>query len=252
MLLLPAIDLRGGRCVRLVRGSFSSQTDYSLDPVETAARFCDAGARWIHVVDLDAAEGKGRDNRDVIRRMRAAVHCRMQVGGGVRGVAEAEALLSLGVDRIILGTLIVRAPEVVQACVKAFGRRFAAGVDARGGRVRVAGWTEEGSATDVDVAAGLSRLGIGWLIYTNIERDGTLAGPDIERTVAASRAARLPTILSGGIGSERDVDDVAAAEEPLLCGTILGKALYESRVDLASLMKRFPQEDAAWDQTEAP
>jgi phosphoribosylformimino-5-aminoimidazole carboxamide ribotide isomerase len=248
MLLLPAIDLRGGRCVRLVRGSFSSQTDYSLDPVDTARRFCDAGARWLHVVDLDAAEGKGRDNRDVIRRMRAAVRCRMQVGGGVRDIAAAGALLSLGVDRIILGTLVVRAPDVVRDCVSRFGKRFAAGVDARGGRARVAGWTEEASASDLDVAAGLARLGIGWLVYTNIERDGTLGGPDVERTVAAARAAGLPTILSGGIGSEKDVEDVAAAGEPLVRGTILGKALYESRVDLAALMARFPQEDPSWDQ----
>jgi phosphoribosylformimino-5-aminoimidazole carboxamide ribotide isomerase len=249
MLLLPAIDLRGGKCVRLLRGSFSDLTSYSLDPVETARRFCDLGARWIHVVDLDAAEGKGADNREVIRRIRKAVSCRMQVGGGVRSVQQAEKLLSVGVDRIILGTVVVKAPEVVRACVAAFGERFAAGVDARGGRVKVHGWTEDATVTDAEVASGLAELGIRWLVYTNIDRDGTLEGPDIARTVAAARASRLPTVLSGGIGADGDVQRVAQSGEPLLAGTILGKALYESRVDLAGLMKRYPQGDgSSWDQ----
>ena len=234
--------------MRLVRGSFSTTTPYSSDPVACAQSFARMGARWIHIVDLDAAEGKGRDNLDVIGRIRAAVPCRLQVGGGVRRADQAARLLALGVQRIVLGTVLVRSPEDVAAWVKDQGPRFAAGVDAANGSVRVAGWTEEAGRRDTDVAAGLAGLGIRWLIYTNIDRDGTLTGPDIARTNAAARAAGLPTLLSGGIGSERDVVDVAEQKDPLVAGVILGKALYESRVDLAELIRRFPQQEgSSWD-----
>jgi phosphoribosylformimino-5-aminoimidazole carboxamide ribotide isomerase len=248
MLLLPAIDLREGRCVRLLRGSFSTPTRYSSDPVACAQGFARDGARWIHIVDLDAAEGKGRDNLEVIGRIRAAVSCRLQVGGGVRRADQAARLLGLGVQRIVLGTVLIKSPADIAAWIKIHGPLFAAGVDAANGSVRVAGWTEDAGRKDTEVAAGLAAAGIRWLVYTNIERDGTLAGPDIPRTNAAARAAGLPTILSGGIGSERDVEQVAALKDPLVAGLILGKALYEGRVDLAKLINRFPQEgDSSWD-----
>jgi phosphoribosylformimino-5-aminoimidazole carboxamide ribotide isomerase len=166
----------------------------------------------------------------------------------VRRADQAAQLLALGVQRIVLGTVLVRSPEDVAAWVKDHGPRFAAGVDAANGNVRVAGWTEETGRRDTDVAAGLAGLGIRWLVYTNIDRDGTLSGPDIPRTNAAARAADLPTLLSGGIGSERDVDQVARQKDPLVVGVILGKALYEGRVDLAELIRRFPQDDdSSWD-----
>ena len=248
MLLLPAIDLREGRCVRLLRGSFSTTTSYSSDPVACARSFARDGARWIHIVDLDAAEGKGRDNLDVIGRIREAVSCRLQVGGGVRRADQAARLLGLGVQRIVLGTVLIKSPADVAAWVRIHGPRFAAGVDAANGSVRVAGWTEDAGRKDTDVAAGLAAAGIRWLVYTNIERDGTLSGPDIPRTNAAARAAGLPTMLSGGIGSESDVEKVAESKDPLVAGLILGKALYEGRVDLARLIKLFPQEDdSSWD-----
>ena len=248
MLLLPAIDLREGRCVRLLRGSFSTATSYSSDPVACAQSFARDGARWIHIVDLDAAEGKGRDNIEVIARIRAAVSCRLQVGGGVRRADQAARLLRLGVQRVVLGTVLIKSPADVATWVKIHGPRFAAGVDAANGSVRVAGWTEDAGRKDTEVAAGLAASGIRWLVYTNIDRDGTLAGPDIQRTNAAARAAGLPTILSGGIGSQHDVEQVAALKDPLVAGLILGKALYEGRVDLAKLINLFPQEeDSSWD-----
>lgn len=234
--------------MRLLRGSFSTAISYSSDPVACAQSFARDGARWIHIVDLDAAEGKGRDNLGVIGRIRAAIPCRLQVGGGVRRADQAARLLALGVQRIVLGTVLVKSPDDVAAWVRDYGPRFAAGVDATNGSVRVAGWTEEAGQRDTDVATGLAAVGIRWLVYTNIERDGTLSGPDIPRTNAAARAAGLPTILSGGIGSERDVEQVAEQKDPLVAGVILGKALYEGRVDLAKLISRFPQEeDSSWD-----
>jgi phosphoribosylformimino-5-aminoimidazole carboxamide ribotide isomerase len=252
VLLIPAIDLRGGQCVRLHQGSFEETTRYSADPVSVARGYADCGARWVHVVDLDAAEGRGADNLAVIERIRAALPCRLEVGGGVRTEEQAARLLSLGVDRIVLGTLLARSPMTVAGWTARQGRRFAAGVDARDGQVKVAGWKEDAGVADTEFAAGLSALGIDWLIYTNISRDGTLGGPDIPRTVAAARAAGLPTILSGGIGSERDIIEASETAEPLLVGVILGKALYERRIDLGSLIRRFPQAaSSAWDPTGA-
>jgi phosphoribosylformimino-5-aminoimidazole carboxamide ribotide isomerase len=248
MLLLPAIDLRAGRCVRLLQGSFSDATRYSSDPVETARGFEGDGARWVHIVDLDAAEGKGEDNARVIERIRRALSCRLQVGGGVRSVSHARALLDLGVDRLVLGTMVVRSPGEVCRWTELLGQRFAAGIDARDGRVRISGWTEDAARSDTEVAAGLGALGLRWLIYTNISRDGTLSGPDIERTNSAARAAGLPTILSGGIGSVNDVEEVAEKKDSLVAGVIMGKVLYESRVNLGALLKRYPQSSfSAWD-----
>jgi phosphoribosylformimino-5-aminoimidazole carboxamide ribotide isomerase len=248
LLLLPAIDVSGGRCVRLLQGSFSEATRYSLDPVEAARSFAGAGARWLHVVDLDAAEGKGVNNRLLIGRMRRAVSCRIEVGGGVRTEEDARLLLDQGVDRIVLGTVLAKARGEAAAWIARLGPRFVGAIDARDGRVRVAGWTADAGFADTELAGVAAAMGVRGIVYTNIARDGTLSGPDIERTNAVARAAGLPTILSGGIGRLEDVEEVAARRASLLVGVILGKALYESRVDFASLVIRFPQESgSAWD-----
>lgn len=248
MLLIPAIDLLDGRCVRLLRGSFSEATRYDADPVEMARSFAGLGARWLHVVDLDAAGGGGKDNRAVIARVRAAVGCRLEVGGGVRVEQDARRLLSLGVDRIVLGTALVRTPLLAAEWIARLGPRFVGGIDAYDGRVKIAGWSADAELSDIQAAAGLAGLGIGGLVYTSIARDGTLAGPDIDRTNAAARAAGLPTILSGGIGSAADVETATAEADPLVAGIILGKALYEGRADLGALIRRFPQEShSPWD-----
>ena len=241
-LVVPAIDLRAGRCVRLVQGSFESATVFPLDPAEQARRFAAAGAHMIHVVDLDAAEGKGHDNRAAIAAIRAAVPCALEVGGGVRSLDDARALAALGVERIIVGTALARAPDAVAGWIAELGPRFVAGIDARAGRVKVAGWAADAGLADTDLAGRLAALGIVALVYTSIAVDGTLAGPDVARTVEVARAAGLPTILSGGIGGEADVD-AAAGADPLVVGAIVGRAMYEGRVDLARLIARFPQPD---------
>ncbi len=247
MLLVPAIDLRDGRCVRLLQGSFSDAKQYPTDPADMARSFQDAGAHWIHIVDLDAAEGKGKDNLTTLERIRRAVSCGMEVGGGVRSEGQAARLFDLGIDMIVLGTILVRDPAAVAAWSRQLGARFIGGVDARDGMVRVSGWTEDGGRTDIEVASGLAALGIRGLIYTNISRDGTLEGPDVERTNTAARAAALPTLLSGGIGSMEDVRRASRSADPLVAGIILGKALYERRVVLADLVREFPQDGpCAW------
>jgi phosphoribosylformimino-5-aminoimidazole carboxamide ribotide isomerase len=247
MLVIPAIDLYGGRCVRLHQGSFSRATLYSDDPAERAREFADRGARWIHVVDLDAAEGKGAHNRTAIARVRAAAGCRLEVGGGVRTAEDARAIAGLGVERIVVGTALVRAPAEVARWASSLGRLFVGGIDARDGRVKVSGWTEDGQLADTEAAGRLAGLGLRGMIYTNIARDGTLAGPDIEATRRVAAAARLPTVLSGGIGSRADVEAVFRLTDPLIAGVIVGKALYEGAVDLGDLLESFSREpDPEW------
>ena len=245
MTILPAIDLLGGACVRLRQGSYESAQLYDEDPVAAAAGFARAGARWLHLVDLDAARGQGKNNRAVIGRIRAAVACRLEVGGGIRTEQDLADLAEAGADRLVLGTVLVREPERVAAWTRGSaggyrrGPELWAGIDAREGRVRVAGWAEEGGLEDLALARRVRELGLTGIVYTSIARDGTLGGPDIKRTNLVAEASGLPVILSGGIGSYEDVEQVASRRAAGVVGLIVGKALYEDKVDLAELLRLY-------------
>jgi phosphoribosylformimino-5-aminoimidazole carboxamide ribotide isomerase len=245
MIILPAIDLLGGSCVRLAQGRYASARRYAGDPAEVALGFARAGARWVHVVDLDAARGLAGANREAIRRIRGALGAaRLEVGGGIRSAEDLEELSAAGADRLVLGTVLVRAPAEVAAWVgaraAAEGPQLWAGIDARDGRVRVSGWEEEGGLEDLELARRARELGLGGIIYTSIARDGMLEGPDIARTNRVAEAGGLPVILSGGIGCPEDVERVARERAEGVVGVIVGKALYEGRVDLEQLIRRFP------------
>ena len=233
MFIVPAIDLLGGRCVRLHQGDYGQVEAYDTDPVETALKFVRSGAKRIHLVDLDAARSGTGTNRETIGRICAAVDVVIEVGGGIRSDRDVEELLALGVERLVVGTLLVKDPAVFAGWVKRYGQKFVAGIDARNGEVKVSGWEEGSHLKDTDLAQRCSDLGAVSLIYTNIERDGTLAGPDAERTLAVAEAAQLPVILSGGVSSLDDIRLLAESEHPLLAGVITGKALYKGRLDLA-------------------
>ncbi len=237
--IIPAIDLLEGRCVRLRQGRYASARAYTADPVGVARGFQRAGARWIHLVDLDAAGSRGRTNRETIRRVRRAVSCGLEVGGGVRRLEDVAELLEAGVDRVVVGTVLVRRPREVGRWRARFGPVLMAGIDALDGAVRISGWEEDTPVPDVDLAREAGRLGLAGIIYTSIGRDGTLAGPDIERTNRVARAAALPVVLSGGVGSAADVEEAARRSEANVSGVIIGKALYEGRVDLAGLLRRY-------------
>ncbi len=265
MIILPAIDLLGGACVRLRQGGYESAVRYAEDPADVARTFARAGARWVHVVDLDAARGQGGAgsagagaNRGAIRRIREALgaEVRLEVGGGVRTTQDLTELREAGADRLILGTVLVREPERVAAWLAArmavggggagagaearcSGPELWAGIDALEGRARVSGWRQEGGLGDLELARRARELGLAGVVYTSIARDGTLAGPDLERTNRVAEACGLPVILSGGIGSEADVERVARERVQGVVGLIVGKALYEGRVDLAGLIRRF-------------
>jgi phosphoribosylformimino-5-aminoimidazole carboxamide ribotide isomerase len=239
MWIIPSIDLIGGECVRLYKGSYSQKTVYSTKPEETASGFEAAGAQWIHIVDLDAARGEGGNNRDVIRRIRKTVSGKVEVGGGIRSKRDVEELLEAGVDRLILGTVLVRNPDSVEEWVTSYGNRFAGDIAVFDGMVRVKGWEADGGTTDEALAMRIKAIGIGTIIYTNITQDGTLRGPDIEGTNRIAERSGLSVILSGGIGSNRDIERVWRSRHPGVEGIITGKAVLEGRVDLQKMINSF-------------
>jgi phosphoribosylformimino-5-aminoimidazole carboxamide ribotide isomerase len=238
--LFPAIDLRHGRCVRLERGEAERETVYGTDPFRVAEGFARDGAEWLHVVDLDAAFGDG-SNRALIARIAAAFPLRVQTGGGLRTEVDLEAVLGGGAARAVIGTAAVESPALVEAAVARWGAdRIAVGLDARGRRPAIRGWREETGEDLFDLAASLAGRGVRTLIYTDIDRDGMLSGPNVETSAELARATGVEVIVSGGVGAMHDLDAVAAAarREPGIAGVIVGKALYEGRIDLAEAVRR--------------
>jgi phosphoribosylformimino-5-aminoimidazole carboxamide ribotide isomerase len=235
--VIPAVDVQGGRCVRLRRGEHASATVYADDPVVAARRFIDAGATRLHVVDLDAARGfPARESVDAVTRMVATcvdAGCAMQIGGGIRDIGTASRWLDTGVSLVILGSVAARDATLAQAiCVAAEGRVLL-GLDVRAGVARVEGWTEDGSS-----AAELLRAWRTWraagVVYTDTTRDGLLAGPDLDGVRTCRELYGGPVIASGGI---RSVDDITACAAAGASGVVVGKALYEGRVDLADAIQ---------------
>jgi len=239
MLVVPAIDLLGGRCVRLHQGDYAQAETYDLDPVEVAKSFAAAGARRIHLVDLDAARTGDAVNRPVIGKIRRAVDVLVEMGGGVRTEHDVQSLVELGVDRLVVGTVLVKNPDEVARWAARWPGHLVAGIDARDGEVKVSGWEVGSRLQDVDLAARCRQLGMLSIVYTNIARDGTLTGPDLTRTLEIAEASGLPVILSGGVASLADFEAVKQAAHPLLAGVITGKALYKNRIDLAEVIRLY-------------
>ena len=233
MLIIPAIDIMNGACVRLYQGDFRKAQRYDGDPEEVALRFQSAGARRIHVVDLDAARDKGSNNRDVIRRIVDSTDVEVEVGGGIRSERDVDVLKRIGVHTLIVGTTLVRDPKRVERWIEEFGPGFYAGIDALNGRVSIAGWEEDSLVKDTDLAKEARRMGFDGIVYTSIAVDGTLAGPDVDRTNSIAVASGLPVVLSGGMSSVVDVSRVIQNAHSGVFGMITGKALYEGNLDLA-------------------
>ncbi len=240
---IPAVDVRGGRCVRLLQGDYSRETVYGDDPAEMAKRWEAEGAERLHVVDLDGAREGTRPNADAIRRLVRAVSIPVQVGGGIRTVETAQQVLADGADRVVLGTAAAEAPDRLGAWLDALGaERVLVGVDARNGRVATRGWLE---TTDVDALSfchTLADLGVRRVFYTDISRDGTLEGPNVAAVRAIAGEGRLRVLASGGVSSVDHVCDLAAAGAE---GAIVGKALYDGRVTLADLLAAARQTESA-------
>ena len=232
MLVIPAIDLKEGKCVRLEQGEMHRDTVFSDNPAEQAVKWQQAGAELLHLVDLDGAFAGQPKNRDAIASIIKAVSIPCQLGGGIRDIATIEAYLSLGLSRVIIGTAALRNPElVVEACGK-FPGRIVVGIDAKSGLVAVQGWAELTDITAVELARKFENCGVSAIIYTDISRDGMMSGPNIDATRALAEAISIPVIASGGVSSLKDIENLMAIEKSGVTGAITGKAIYTGAINL--------------------
>ena len=229
MILLPAIDIRDGRVVRLRQGRFDDETVYAHDPLEAARSFAEAGAHHLHVVDLDGARDGQPANLHHLERIKSALPVSVQFGGGLRSPAAVGAALAAGADRVVLGTAAFRDRSFLEQALGAWGTRVVVAVDVRGGEVSVAGWTEATGTSPEDVLGELQRLGASLFVYTNADRDGMLEGPDPEEVRRVAAAIRGSFLYSGGVGSLEDLRALKELRLEELAGVISGKALYEGR-----------------------
>jgi phosphoribosylformimino-5-aminoimidazole carboxamide ribotide isomerase len=237
MLIIPAIDLKGGRCVRLLRGEMNAETVYGDDPVAIGQRWVNEGAQYLHVVDLDGAVSGRPVNGAAIAALCRALPIPIEVGGGIRSVARVAEVLELGAERVIFGTAALAEPEVVREACRRFSGRIAVGIDAREGKVAVQGWTETSSVTAVSVARQAQELGACRVIYTDISRDGTQEGVNVAATRAIAEAVSIPVTASGGVGSLADIAALIAAGVPGIDAVIIGRALYTGAVRLPEAMR---------------
>jgi phosphoribosylformimino-5-aminoimidazole carboxamide ribotide isomerase len=235
-LVLPAVDIRGGRAVRLIQGERHRERVYDDDPVAAARRWTAAGARWLHIVDLDGAFAGRPGNADAVERILAAVEVPVQVGGGVRDLETIARLLDAGAARVILGTVAVTTPDLLREACARFVDRIAAAVDARDGRVVTQGWTAVTVLTAVQAAARVVDSGAPRIVYTDTRRDGMLGGPDLTPVADLLAAVRVPVIVAGGVTSVEDVRRLRRLEPAGLEGAIVGRALYEGAVRLEDLL----------------
>lgn len=233
MILYPAIDIRGGRAVRLLRGDFERETAYDADPVDAATRWAGEGAEFLHVVDLDGAKAGAPRNLEAVRRIAAAVDCPIQVGGGLRDAESVAAALDAGGERVVIGTAALRDPDFLGAMLDAYGDRIVVSVDARDGRVALEGWTDTGRGGAVEAVAALGEHGVARFLCTAIEVDGTMEGPALEQLTEITEATDAKVIASGGVGSLADLEALAAPDAPNLEGAIVGRALYERKFTVA-------------------
>lgn len=233
MIFFPAIDLKDGQCVRLLRGEMDQATVFNDDPAAQATHFQQQGSEWLHLVDLNGAFEGRPVNSAAVESILAAIDIPVELGGGIRDLETVEFWLDRGIRRVILGTVAVKNPDLVRAACRAHPGRVALGIDAKDGFVAVEGWAETSELTALDLARKFEDAGAAALIYTDISRDGAMQGPNIEATIAMADAVDIPVILSGGVSSMADLDAVMARASGRLEGVISGRAVYDGRIDVS-------------------
>jgi phosphoribosylformimino-5-aminoimidazole carboxamide ribotide isomerase len=237
MIIFPAIDLKDGRCVRLKRGEMASATVFNDDPAAQAQSFAGAGFHWIHCVDLNGSfEGRSA-NGDAIRAIRRSVSLPIQLGGGIRDMAGIGYWLDAGITRVILGTAALNDPALVKEAARRFPDRIVVAADARGGKVAVQGWAEVSEITPVELAKRFEDVGVAAILFTDVDGDGLLGGVNVGATASLARAVQIPIIASGGVGSLADLEALLAAKEPNIKGVVVGRALYDGRIDPAEAIR---------------
>jgi len=230
MIILPAIDLKDGKVVRLYKGEFDTVHQVADDPVATAKAFYDAGARYIHMVDLDGAKDGVRKNADIVRAVATSSGLKVELGGGIRSMSDLEDVFELGVCRAVIGSAAVSHPEFVQQAVERYGERIAVGIDTRNGKVKTAGWIEDSGLDYLEFASRMERIGVKMIIFTDIDTDGTLQGPAFQRLEQLQKEVSMRIIASGGVSCN---DDIVKLRVMGLYGAIIGKAYYAGAIDLA-------------------
>jgi phosphoribosylformimino-5-aminoimidazole carboxamide ribotide isomerase len=233
VILYPAIDIRGGRAVRLLQGDYDRETAYDADPVDAARRWAEEGAHFLHVVDLEGAKAGEPRNLDNVRRIAAAVDCPIQVGGGLRTAAAVAAVLDAGAERVVIGTAALRDPEFLDTVLSAHDERVVVSVDARDGKVSLSGWTETSDVDVADAVADLTKRGAKRFLCTAIEVDGTMEGPATSELNRIAAATGAQVIASGGVGNLSHLEQLALESAPNIEGAIVGRALYEHRFTVA-------------------
>ena len=230
MIIFPAIDIKDGSCVRLVKGDYATAHKVAEDPVQTARSFEAAGAQWIHMVDLDGAKDAALVNRDIFIRVARETNLKVEVGGGIRSMEAVDDYLSNGIARVILGSAAVKNPEFAREAVAKYGDRIAIGIDARKGMVAAEGWLDTSDVYFTDLAVAMEKIGVKTIIFTDISRDGTLTGPNLEQLTEINSAVSCDIIASGGISG---IEDIIALRDAGLYGAIAGKAIYTGALHVA-------------------
>ena len=241
MIIYPAIDLRGGSVVRLEQGDFAKETVFDNNPVARAVQFERAGAEWLHIVDLDGARDGHAQNSRIVERIREETDLKIQLGGGIRSLEQMEMWLSIGIDKLVIGTLAITKPHLLNTALDKYGSdKFVVGLDARDGKVTSHGWMEESKYRVMDFAQKMMEIGVEEILYTDINRDGMLNGPDLATLEGLANMEGLKVIASGGISSYHDFDNLMESQ---VDGAIVGRALYSERLDLQKIMERVAYAD---------
>ncbi|MBM3643099.1 MAG: 1-(5-phosphoribosyl)-5-[(5-phosphoribosylamino)methylideneamino]imidazole-4-carboxamide isomerase [Alphaproteobacteria bacterium] len=237
MILFPAIDLKDGQCVRLLRGDMTRATVFNDSPADQARAFASAGCEWLHLVDLNGAVEGHPVNRDAVRAILSAIEVPAQLGGGIRTIESIAQWIEAGISRVILGTVAVREPGLVKAACRQWPGRIAVGIDARDGIVAVDGWTKQSTTRALDLALRFEDAGVAAIIYTDIDRDGAMGGANIDATVTLAQHLTTPVIASGGVSSLEDLQELRPTERYGIVGAIVGRALYDGRMSVPDAIR---------------
>ncbi|NIP29990.1 MAG: 1-(5-phosphoribosyl)-5-[(5-phosphoribosylamino)methylideneamino]imidazole-4-carboxamide isomerase [Candidatus Dadabacteria bacterium] len=239
MIIIPAIDLKEGKCVRLYKGKLGTETVFSDDPVSVAKNWENAGAKWIHLVDLDGAFDGFPVNFDIIRDITENTSCKIQVGGGIRNIETVENYINIGVSRVIIGTAAFKDFDFLQETCKLFPDKIAVGIDTKNGKIAIKGWEEVVDDNISDVINKFHQIGVSLIIHTNVDKDGTMEGIDVDPIADFIISSDLPVVASGGIASISDLEKIFSIKDENLYGVILGKSIYTKSIDLEEAIKRF-------------
>ena len=237
MIFFPAIDIYQGKCVRLENGDFEKKTIFNEDPVDQAKFFEDKGCNWIHVVDLDGAKNGSSSNFKIVEEISLKTNLKIQFGGGVRSIAKIKSLLAVGIERVVIGTKAINDISFLDVACRDFPNKIVIGIDARKGKVSIEGWTKDSGVNANELAINAEKKGVCAIIFTDIDKDGLMSGPNISSTLEIAKAVNIPVIVSGGVSAIEDVIEVKKNEGSGIGGVICGRAVYDKKVDIKEALK---------------